>query len=50
MWNLKNKTNELIKQKLTQKCREYTSGYQWGEGKRKGQEIGRGLRGTNYYV
>ena len=50
MWNLKNKAKELTKQKLTHKCTEDTSGYQWGKGKTKGQEIGRGLRGTNYYV
>ena len=24
--------------------------YQWGTGKRKRQDRGRGLRGTNYYV
>ena len=30
--------------------REQTSDYQWEEGKRKGQDKGRGLKGTNYYV
>ena len=30
--------------------REQTSGYQWGEGRMEGQDRGRGLRGTNYYV
>ena len=30
--------------------REHTSGYHWGEGKGKGQDWGRGLRDTNYYV
>ena len=38
----------MTKQKQTQ--REQTSGYQWGEGKREGQDRGRGLRDTNYYV
>ena len=27
-----------------------TSGYKWGEGRGEGQDRGRGLRGTNYYV
>ena len=30
--------------------REQTSGYQWGKGKGDGQDRGRGLRGTDYYV
>ena len=30
--------------------REQTSSYQRGEGRREGQDRGRGLRGTNYYV
>ena len=30
--------------------REQTSDYQWGEGMGEGQDIDRGLRGTNYYV
>ena len=29
--------------------REQTSGYQWGEGKGKGQDIGGGLQGANYH-
>ena len=37
----------LTKQKLTQRYREQTSGYQWGEG-RGWHDTGRGLRGTNY--
>ena len=43
MWNLK-KYNELvtiIKKKQTHRSREQTSGYQWGEGKGKGQFRGR---------
>ena len=45
----KNKTNECNKTK-TDRCREQTSGYQWGEGREEGQDRGRGLRGTNYYL
>ena len=47
----KNETNEWIQQnrnRLTD--REQTTGYQWGEGRGEGQDRGRGLRGTNYYV
>ena len=29
---------------------EQTSGYQWGEGRYDGQDRGRGVRDTNYYV
>ena len=36
IWNIKNKTNELIKQKLTQKCRVVTSGErERGRGKKQ---------------
>ena len=44
----KNQTNKT-KQKQTPRYTEQTSGYQWGEGSRKGQDRGRGLRCTNYY-
>ena len=47
--NLKNKTNDYNKTE-TDLHREQTSGYQWGEGSKEGQDRGRGLRGTNYYV
>ena len=54
MWNLQNKTNRLTDIEKTKKqahrYREKTNGYQWGEGRGKGQDRGRGLRGTNYYV
>ena len=36
--------------KETQRYREQTSGYQWGEGQAERQDSGRGLRGSNYYV
>ena len=41
------KSNSLL---LTAEVRKQTSGDQWGEGRGEGQERGRGLRGTNYYV
>ena len=49
------KYNELVhimKKKQTHRHREPTSGYQCGEGRgeEQGQYMGRGLRGTNYYV
>ena len=37
MWNLKNKTNDVTKQKQTHRYREQTSGYQWGEGSGRGK-------------
>ena len=40
----------ITKQKQTHRYREQTSVYQCGEGKEEGQDRGRGLRGTNYYV
>ena len=40
----------ITKQKQTHRSKEQTSGYQWGNGKEEGQDRGRGLRGTNYYV
>ena len=38
------------KQKQTHRYKAQTTGYQWGEGRGEGQERGRELRGTNYYV
>ena len=38
----------IIKQNPIQRYREPTDSYQWGKGRRKGQDWGRGLRGTNY--
>ena len=45
-----NKLVNIPKQKQTHRYREQTSGYQCGEGPGEGQDRGRGLRGTNYYV
>ena len=45
-----NKIVNITKQKQTHRFREQASGYQWREGRREGQDRGRGLRGTNYYV
>ena len=36
--------------KQTHRYREQTVCYQWGERNREGQDKGRGLRSTNYYV
>ena len=45
------KYNKLLKKKKqTHRYREQTSGYQLGEGRVEGQDRGRELRGTNYYV
>ena len=41
---------DITKQKQTHRYREQTSGYQWGEGSGKGQDRGRGLRSTCYWV
>ena len=49
MWNLKYDTNEYNKTQI-HKYREQTGGYQRGEGRRVGQDRGRGSRDTNYYV
>ena len=38
------------RQKQTHRYREQTSGYQWGELRRNGQDRGTGLRDTDYYV
>ena len=43
-----NKLVKITKNTQTHTYREQTSGYQWGEGRREGQDKGRGLRGTNY--
>ena len=40
----------ITEQKQTHRYKEQTSGYQQGEGGGEGQDRGRGLRGTNYYV
>ena len=51
MWNLKNTTNQRIKQKeADSRYQEQTSGYQWGEGREKEPQRGEGGRGTNYQV
>ena len=50
MGNLKNTTSEYNKKKQTHRKRGQISSYQWGEGRREGQDRSRGLRGTNYYV
>ena len=44
MQNLKNKTNDITKQKQTHRYTEQTSGYQWGEGRGEGQDKDRGLK------
>ena len=36
--------------KQTHRYREQTSGYEWGEGMKKGQDKGRRLKGTDGYV
>ena len=38
------------KQKQTHRYKKQASGYHWREGRGKGQDKGRGLRGTNYYI
>ena len=40
---LKNET-KLILEKYEQTCREQSSGYQYGEGKEKGQDRGKGYK------
>ena len=40
----------ITKQKQTYKYKEQTSGYHCGEGRGKGQNRGRRVRGTNFYV
>ena len=40
----------ITKKKQTHRQREQTSGYQKGEGSGEGQDRGRGLKDTNYYV
>ena len=46
MWNLKelNKLVNITKKKQTHRYREQTSGYQWGEGREKGQYWVGGIR------
>ena len=52
MWNLKkyHKPVNITKSKQAHRYTEQTSGYQWGERRGEGQDRGKGLRGTNYYV
>ena len=40
---------EYNEKKQTHRYGKQTSAYQWGEGKRAGQDRGKGLKGTNYY-
>lgn len=40
----------ITKRKQIHRYREWTSGYQWGEGRGGKQGRSRGLRGTSYYV
>ena len=40
----------VAKQEQAHRYRKQTSGYQWGEGRGKGQDRGKGLRDTNYYL
>ena len=40
----------VMKKKQTQRCREQTSGYQWGEERAERQDKVWRLRGKNYYV
>ena len=42
--------SQHINKQLTHRYKEQTSGCQWGEGSGKGQERGRRISGTNYYV
>ena len=44
-----NKVVNIIKRQ-THRYKEQVSGYQWCEERREGQDRGRGLRGTNYYI
>ena len=45
-----NKLANITEKKQSHRCREQTSGYQWGQGRGEWQYKDRGLRGTNYYV
>ena len=45
-----NKLVNITKKKQTYRYGAQINGYQWGEGREKGQYRGRELRGTNYYV
>ena len=42
-----NKLVNITKQMQTHSYREQASGYQWGEGKKKGQYRDRGAKGSN---
>ena len=52
MRNLKiyNKGTYIAKEKLTHRYRKQISCYQWGEERRKGHNMGRGLRDIKYNV
>ena len=49
MWNLKNDTNLSMKQKQTQRCREWTCGCQ-GCGAGEGWIASLGLADANHYI
>ena len=44
------KQMNTTKQKRTHRCREQSSAYQLKEGMGQGQDRGRRLGGTNYYI
>ena len=44
------KQRNTTKQKRTHRCREQSSAYQLKEGMGQGQDRGRRLGGTNYYI
>ena len=50
MESKKIKLVNIAKKKQTHSYRELTSVYKWGEERREGQDMDRGLRGTYYFV
>ena len=46
---IKNKLVKITKKKQIHRYREQTSGYQWKERMKQGQNRGRGLRGINMH-
>ena len=52
VWNLKkyNRQMDITKHKQIHRYKEQTGGYQWGEGRGKGQHRGRGLQTTMYKI